>query len=85
VSFLLVTIPVSLLLAGALVALVIHAVRTGAMDDWDGPALRMIQDDDRNPELDRSVSAADATLGEGGEQRLLAPLVGGHAGDEVVE
>jgi len=56
VSFLLVTIPVSLLLAGALVALVIHAVRSGAMDDWDGPAYRMIQDDDRDPEIERSKS-----------------------------
>lgn len=57
-SFLLVTIPVSLLLAGALVALVIHAVRTGAMDDWDGPAIRMIHDDDSDPEIDRSVSVS---------------------------
>ena len=56
-SFLLVTIPVSLILAGTLVALVIHAVRTGAMDDWDGPALRMIDDDDRDPELEAPRSA----------------------------
>jgi cbb3-type cytochrome oxidase maturation protein len=44
-GFLLVTIPVSLLLA-----VVIHAVRTGAFDDWDGPAQRHVEDDDSVPE-----------------------------------
>jgi len=52
VSFLLVTIPVSLLLAACLLGLVIHAVRTGGFDDWDGPAMRMLEDDDSQPELD---------------------------------
>jgi cbb3-type cytochrome oxidase maturation protein len=49
-GFLLVTIPVSLLLAVALLAVVIHAVRTGAFDDWDGPAQRHVLDDDSVPE-----------------------------------
>jgi cbb3-type cytochrome oxidase maturation protein len=49
-GFLLVTIPVSLLLAVSLLALVIHAVRTGAFDDWDGPAERAVADDDSIPE-----------------------------------
>jgi cbb3-type cytochrome oxidase maturation protein len=80
VSFLLVTIPISLLLAGGLLALVIHAVRTGAMDDWDGPAQRVLFDDDRTPELEgprggshgqgqpapaRPSLAGDAPLGPG--------------------
>ena len=39
-SFLLVTVPVSLLVAGSLLALVIYAVHSGAFDDWDGPAGR---------------------------------------------
>lgn len=43
----------------------IHAVRTGAMDDSDGPAIRMLHDDDRDPEIERSKSAA--SLGEGGD------------------
>ena len=51
-GFLLVTIPVSLLLAVALLAVVIHAVRTGAFDDWDGPAQRHVEDDDSVPELE---------------------------------
>lgn len=51
-SFLLVTIPVSLLLAACLLAFVIHSVRTGAFDDWDGPAHRLVQDDDETPEID---------------------------------
>lgn len=54
-GFLLVTIPVSLLLAVALLALVIHAVRTGAFDDWDGPALRHAEDDDSVPEREGSA------------------------------
>ena len=51
-EFLIVTLPVSLLLAGSLLALVIHAVRSGGFDDWDGPAERLLYDDDRDPEID---------------------------------
>jgi cbb3-type cytochrome oxidase maturation protein len=51
-SSLLVTIPWSLLLAGALLWIVVRAVRAGAFDDWDGPAMRLLQDDDRTPELE---------------------------------
>jgi cbb3-type cytochrome oxidase maturation protein len=54
-GFLLVTIPVSLLLAISLLAVVIHAVRTGAFDDWDGPAERAVLDDDRVPEREGPV------------------------------
>jgi len=50
VSFLLVTVPVSLLLAASLLAVVIHAVNTGAFDDWDEPAERHFLDDDSVPE-----------------------------------
>ena len=49
-SFLLVTIPVSLLLAATLLGVVIHAVRTGAFDDWQDPAERHVRDDDSIPE-----------------------------------
>ncbi|HVP30613.1 MAG TPA: cbb3-type cytochrome oxidase assembly protein CcoS [Myxococcota bacterium] len=45
-----ITIPATLLLAGVLVALVIRAVRRGEFDDLEGPAQRMILDDDRDPE-----------------------------------
>lgn len=51
-SFLIVTIPVSLLLAACLLGLVVRAVLQGAFDDWDGPAVRMVEDDDSRPEID---------------------------------
>lgn len=53
-SFLALTLPLSLLLAATLVGLVIHAVRRGGFDDWDGPAWRHHFDDDREPERDAS-------------------------------
>ena len=56
-SFLAVTIPLSLLLGAVLLALVLREVRDGAFDDWEGPAQRMIFDDDRVPE--REDDAAD--------------------------
>jgi cbb3-type cytochrome oxidase maturation protein len=49
-SFLLVTIPVSLFLAATLLGVVIWAVRTGAFDDWQAPAERHSLDDDSIPE-----------------------------------
>ena len=51
-SFLLVTIPVSLLLAAILLVLVVRAARSGHYEDWEGPAARMLYDDDRTPELE---------------------------------
>jgi cbb3-type cytochrome oxidase maturation protein len=54
VSFLAITLPLSLLLAAALVGLVIHAARHGGFDDWEGPAWRHHFDDDRDPEHDAS-------------------------------
>jgi len=53
-SFLAVTLPLSLLLAGLLVAFVVHAARRGGFDDWEGPAWRHHFDDDRSPERDAS-------------------------------
>ena len=50
-SFLWITIPVSLLLAGGLLALVVRAVARGDFDDWEGPAARHFLDDDHEPEL----------------------------------
>jgi cbb3-type cytochrome oxidase maturation protein len=49
-KFLLVTLPVSLLLAVTLLGVVIWAVRGGAFDDWDAPAERHSLDDDSVPE-----------------------------------
>ena len=51
-SFLWVTIPVSLILAGVMLGLVIHGVRRGDFDDWEGPAARMVFDDDESPEIE---------------------------------
>jgi cbb3-type cytochrome oxidase maturation protein len=50
VSFLVVTIPVTLLLAAVLLGLVVHHVRAGDFDDLEGPAARMLHDDDTTPE-----------------------------------
>jgi cbb3-type cytochrome oxidase maturation protein len=52
-SFLWITIPMTLLLAGGLLALVVRAVSRGDFDDWEGPAARHFLDDDRAPELER--------------------------------
>jgi hypothetical protein len=50
VSSLLVTLPVTLLLAGALTALVVRAAARGEFEDWEGPAARAALDDDSTPE-----------------------------------
>jgi cbb3-type cytochrome oxidase maturation protein len=57
VSFLAVTIPLSLLLAGIMLALVLRAVREGQFDDWEGPAVRHLYDDDEVPEQPGSRDA----------------------------
>jgi cbb3-type cytochrome oxidase maturation protein len=46
------TIPLTLLLAATLVALVVRAARRGEYDDWEGPAARMLHDDDSTPEVE---------------------------------
>lgn len=51
-SFLAVTLPVSLLLAGILLALVVRAAREGQWDDWEGPAWRHHFDEDAVPEVE---------------------------------
>jgi cbb3-type cytochrome oxidase maturation protein len=51
-SFLWITIPVSLLLAGSLLGLVLRAVERGDFDDWEGPAARHLLDEDSAPEVD---------------------------------
>ena len=51
-SFLWITIPVSLLLAGTLLGLVLRAASRVDFDDWEGPAARHFLDDDRAPEVD---------------------------------
>jgi cbb3-type cytochrome oxidase maturation protein len=56
-SFLWITIPVSLVVAGTLLALVLRAVTRGDFDDWEGPAARHHLDDDRAPEQDADTSS----------------------------
>ncbi len=51
-SILGITIPVTLLIAGGLLWLVLRAVRRGEFDDWEGPAARHFLDDDTRPERD---------------------------------
>jgi cbb3-type cytochrome oxidase maturation protein len=52
VSFLLLTIPVTLLISAVLLLLVLRSVRDGQYEDWEGPAWRMLYDDDRQPEIE---------------------------------
>lgn len=59
-SFLLITIPITLLVSAVLVALVIRAAREGQYDDWEGPAWRVVHDDDRDPELEGPLKTLDA-------------------------
>lgn len=56
-SFLWITIPVSLVVAGTLLGLVVRAVARGDFDDWEGPAARHFLDDDREPEVDAEPPA----------------------------
>jgi len=76
VSFLLVTVPVSLLVAGSLLAFVIYAVRSGAFDDWDGPAERHVLDDDRVPESRGGSIAPDARAPAGRGPSAPGPSAG---------
>ena len=57
-SSLAITIPVTLLLAGVLLALVVRAARRGEYDDWEGPAARAQLDDDTTPEREGPPPAA---------------------------
>lgn len=49
-SFLWITIPATLLLAGSLLGWVVYEVFAGSFDDLEGPAQRVVLDDDRIPE-----------------------------------
>jgi cbb3-type cytochrome oxidase maturation protein len=69
VSSLLVTIPLTLLLAGVLVALVVRAARQGEFEDWEGPAARHLFDDDRSPELEASTGDEPASVQGRGQAR----------------
>ena len=52
-----ITLPATLLLALVLLALVVRAARRGEYDDWEGPAARMVFDDDTDPEIERTREA----------------------------
>ena len=56
-SFLAVTIPVSLFLGLLFLWIVVREVQPGTFDDLEGPAQRMIFDDDDVPERDASREA----------------------------
>jgi cbb3-type cytochrome oxidase maturation protein len=55
-SSLVLTVPITLLLAAALVALVVRAALRGEFDDWEGPAARALLDDDTTPELEAAAT-----------------------------
>ena len=56
-SFLGITIPATLLLSASLLWLVVRAARRGDFDDFEGPAERMLCDDDRCPEQPADLDA----------------------------
>jgi cbb3-type cytochrome oxidase maturation protein len=56
VSFLGITIPATLLLAVTLLWLVVRAARRGEFEDPEGPAMRMLWDDDESPERPASLT-----------------------------
>ena len=43
-------LPATLALAIVLLVLVVRATLRGEYDDWEGPAMRMLDDDDSRPE-----------------------------------
>lgn len=53
------SLPVSLLLAGILLVLVVRAAREGQWDDWEGPAWRHHFDEDEVPEAEGSERRMD--------------------------
>jgi cbb3-type cytochrome oxidase maturation protein len=59
VSFLVVTLPVSLLIAAVMLVLVVRAARSGQFEDWEGPAMRHLFDEDDTPEVEGAPPAAD--------------------------
>jgi cbb3-type cytochrome oxidase maturation protein len=63
-SSLLVTLPITLLLAGVLTALVVRAAARGDFEDWEGPAARAALDDDTTPEHESPSAAARGGLGD---------------------
>ena len=54
-SFLVITIPVTLLVASTLLFLVVRAARRGEFEDPEAPATRMLFDDDHCPEHPSSL------------------------------
>lgn len=67
-SFLVVTIPVSLAIAAALLWLVVRAAREGQFDDWEGPAARHLFDDDHTPELEGDALPIELAPRRAGEE-----------------
>ena len=66
-SSLLVTIPVTLLLGAVLLVLVVRAARRGDYDDWEGPAHRMLYDEDSVPEVEGDGEAGRADARDSGD------------------
>lgn len=63
-SVIYVILPIALVIAAAAVGAFIWAVRSGQYDDLDTPAMRVLFDDEKPAERDRSVLE---DLGDGGE------------------
>ena len=66
-SFLAVTLPISLGIAAVMLFLVLRAAREGQFEDWEGPAARHLFDDDRTPEVEGE--SLDIDLEATGDER----------------
>ncbi len=60
-DILLLLIPLSLLLVGLIVWAILWAVKTGQFDDLEGPAYRILMDDEEEPPAQMPASAPDPT------------------------
>lgn len=52
-------VPMSVLIALGIGALFIWSARSGQFDDLEGPAHRLMMDDDRSPELGKDASPGE--------------------------
>lgn len=58
-------IPVSLVLVAGIVAIFLWAVRSGQFDDLEGPAHRILMDDDRPRPEGRTAKSVERAEGNG--------------------
>ncbi len=53
-------IPLSLVLIGAIIWALFYAIRSGQFDDMEGPAHRILMDDDKPEKMDKKLEHDDS-------------------------